>query len=278
MNGATTAAAPAANGSTSAEKPAPPIFTRKGVPIVVPKGPETANNTLYVRNLNEKKSVHYLRRSLQRLFEQFGAILEIHCNKGIRKRGQAWIVFRRTAAAQEAIKELQHHVMDGKPMFIQYAESRSDAVAKKDSSTFEEHRKQRREHKAQKDAEYEAKKKAKQEALAALADKAGAATGGAAPPSAPVIPDELLPPNAILFVQNLPSGTGADVLTELFEKHAGFVEVRLVPSKTDIAFVEYDTEANAGLARVAMNGFVMHGADGDDEDNVRQIRVTYARK
>ncbi|KAJ1984948.1 hypothetical protein H4R33_004205 [Dimargaris cristalligena] len=53
------------------------------------------------------------------------------------------------------------------------------------------------------------------------------------------------PPNKILFLQNLTSEITETMLRELFEKYDGFMEVRLVPGKSDIAFVEYEEESQA---------------------------------
>jgi len=39
-----------------------------------------------------------------------------------------------------------------------------------------------------------------------------------AAPVQPVIADEFLPPNTILFVQNIPVDTPAEEITELFQK------------------------------------------------------------
>ena len=52
------------------------------------------------------------------------------------------------------------------------------------------------------------------------------------------MPDEYLPPNKILFLQNLPETVTKDQLNALFTQYPNLHEVRLVPSKKDIAFVE----------------------------------------
>uniref|UniRef100_A0A0E9X0U2 RRM domain-containing protein n=1 Tax=Anguilla anguilla TaxID=7936 RepID=A0A0E9X0U2_ANGAN len=45
------------------------------------------------------------------------------------------------------------------------------------------------------------------------------------------------------------------MLSMLFNQFPGFKEVRLVPGRHDIAFVEFDTEGQAGVARDALQGF-----------------------
>lgn len=47
-------------------------------------------------------------------------------------------------------------------------------------------------------------------------------------------PDDGLPPNSILFVQNIPKGLDRQVLITLFKQFPGFKEVRFIPSKADI--------------------------------------------
>lgn len=84
------------------------------------------------------------------------------------------------------------------------------------------------------------------------------------------MPDEYLPPNNVLFIQNLPEGTTADDLRDVFSVHPGLLEIRTIPAKKDIAFVEYADEASAGLAKDALHNFKIDGET--------KMKVTYARK
>lgn len=54
-----------------------------------------------------------------------------------------------------------------------------------------------------------------------------------------MVPDEYLPPNKILFLRQIPDDYGVDLLTAIFSRFAGFKEVRTVPGRKGIAFVEY---------------------------------------
>jgi hypothetical protein len=45
------------------------------------------------------------------------------------------------------------------------------------------------------------------------------------------------------------------MLSMLFNQFPGFKEVRLVPGRHDIAFVEFATEIQSGTAREALQGF-----------------------
>lgn len=92
-------------------------------------------------------------------------------------------------------------------------------------------------------------------------------TGGAAA----VIPDEYLPPNKTLFVQNIPDDYDVDGLTALFGRFEGFREVRLVPGRKGIAFVEYEAEAGAISAKERMANIQLG-------DSGQTIKVTYQRQ
>lgn len=84
------------------------------------------------------------------------------------------------------------------------------------------------------------------------------------------MPDEYLPPNKILFVQNLPDDYDVDALTSVFGRFDGFREVRLVPGRRGIAFVEYENEAGAISAKESTAGMQLNGG--------QSIKVTYQRQ
>ena len=97
---------------------------------------------------------------------------------------------------------------------------------------------------------------------------------GAAAPAAPKrpnvqMPDEYLPPNKILFLQNLPETSTKEQLQTLFNQYPNLYEVRLIPTKKDIAFVEYIDEGSAGVAKDALHNFKL---DGENKIKVRRFR------
>jgi RNA recognition motif-containing protein len=90
------------------------------------------------------------------------------------------------------------------------------------------------------------------------------------PPSQPQIPDELLPPNHILFIQHLPTtGSTQQRLQSSFGSFMGFKEVRMIPGRHDIAFVEFESEQEAANAKSSLNGMQIDG---------NMIKVTFSRK
>ena len=83
------------------------------------------------------------------------------------------------------------------------------------------------------------------------------------------MPDEYLPPNRILFLQNLPEDQDVDGLTAIFARFEGFREVRLVPGRKGIAFVEYDAEQGAINAKENTMGMTL---------GAKTMKVTYQRQ
>jgi U2 small nuclear ribonucleoprotein B'' len=68
-------------------------------------------------------------------------------------------------------------------------------------------------------------------------------------------------PSSILFAQNLPADCTAEALGYLFKVHVGFKEVRMVPGKAGIAFIEFDDEIKATTALQSLNGFKLTPTD-----------------
>lgn len=76
------------------------------------------------------------------------------------------------------------------------------------------------------------------------------------------------PPNRVLFAQDVPPG---DALQERCARFAGFVEIRAVPAKPNISFVEFASEQHAAVAVSALHGTVI-------KDGAPPLRLTYAKK
>ena len=111
-------------------------------------------------------------------------------------------------------------------------------------------------------------KATKRPATDALAERP-AKTAKPATTAAGAVPDEYLPPNKILFLQNVPEDVTKDVLTATFSGYPGFREVRTVPARKTIAFVEYENEDGAISAKEGTSGM----AFGE-----KAIKVTFQRK
>ena len=99
----------------------------------------------------------------------------------------------------------------------------------------------------------------------------GAGLKSSNPAAGAVVPEEYLPPNKILFLQNLPEDYDVESLSSIFGAFEGFKEIRLVPGRKGIAFVEYDAEAGAISAKERTAGMVLG-------EECKIIKVVYQRK
>ncbi|KAI2619231.1 RNA-binding domain-containing protein [Hypoxylon sp. NC1633] len=239
--------------------------------------------TVYVRNLDERVKPEALKETLGAIFSEYGTIVDIVAKRNLKAKGQAFVVFDRPEAAALAVEEIQGFELFDKPIHVALARTRSDATVLRTGNReeFELHQRRRM---AEKD---------KKKALEAAEEQKRLKRPGAAPPSgdaprpakaarglkpsAPatggpnaVVPDEYLPPNKILFVQNLPDDYhDIEALTGVFGRFEGFREVRLVPGRKGIAFIEYEAEQGAISAKENTAGMAL---------GEKFIKVTYQRQ
>lgn len=74
------------------------------------------SQTLYVNNINEKVKSDVLKRMLYMIFSQYGKVVDIIAKKGLKLRGQAWVVFQTVSSATNALRGKQGFSFYGKPM------------------------------------------------------------------------------------------------------------------------------------------------------------------
>ncbi|XP_068451770.1 U2 small nuclear ribonucleoprotein B'' [Clinocottus analis] len=213
------------------------------------------NHTIYINNINDKVKKEEMKRSLYALFSQFGQIVDIVATKTAKMRGQAFVVFKELAASTNALRQLQGFPFYNKPMRIQYAKTDSEVIAKV-KGTY-----------GDKDKKKDKKKKALESAPSLLKKPA---PGSAAPVNSNAVQVADNPPNYILFLNNLPEETNEMMLSMLFNQFPGFKEVRLVPGKHDISFVEFESDTQAGVAKDALQGFRITATCA--------MKITYAKK
>ncbi|KAK3101807.1 hypothetical protein FSP39_006504 [Pinctada imbricata] len=235
------------------------------------------NQTIYINNLNEKVKKDELKKSLYAIFSQFGQILDIVAMKTLKMRGQAFVIFKDINSATNALRSMQGFPFYEKPMRIQYSKKDSDIIAKM-KGTFVERPKKPREHepevkKKKKGQQRQAAQQAQREQARVAEQAAQRAPDVAAPapsqPSGPTaIPEQ--PPNQILFLTNLPEETNEMMLSMLFNQFPGFKEVRLVPGRHDIAFVEFENEVQSGAAKDALQGFKITPSNA--------MKISFAKK
>uniref|UniRef100_H2LQ65 U1 small nuclear ribonucleoprotein A n=1 Tax=Oryzias latipes TaxID=8090 RepID=H2LQ65_ORYLA len=211
------------------------------------------NHTIYINNLNEKIKKDELKKSLYAIFSQFGQILDILVARTLKMKGQAFVIFKEINSASNALRSMQGFPFYDKPMRIQYSKTDSDIIAKMKGTYVERERKKE-------------KRKPKPEGTGAK--KAAAAAMMAGVPTAMPVAEN--PPNHILFLTNLPEETNELMLSMLFNQFPGFKEVRLVPGRHDIAFVEFDNEVQAGAARDSLQGFKI--------TQTHAMKISFAKK
>ncbi|KAF9819206.1 hypothetical protein IEO21_02245 [Rhodonia placenta] len=238
--------------------PAPMPGTASVAAPAEPAEPEFISETLYIQNLNEKIKIPVLKASLRGLFKAYGEVLDVVAHSNLRMRGQAFVSFESADVAKKALKEVKGFPLYSKPMQISFARTRSDAVVKKlDAARFEEHKAHRIEQKKSTRYTNPIKRKYRARKMAAELDGPGAVPVSKRPNVQ--MPDEYLPPNKILFLQNLPDSVSKDQLMALFSQYPNLYEVRLIPTKKDIAFVEYMDEGSATVAKDALHNYKLDG-------------------
>ncbi|MDI1486320.1 MAG: hypothetical protein OHK93_005547 [Ramalina farinacea] len=233
-------------------------------------------------NLEERIKPDQLKEALSEIFSEYGNIVDLVAKKNLKAKGQAFVVFDEVEAAEKAIDEVQGFELFDKPMVLDYAKTKSDATVQRQGSTedLEAHKRRRLAEKERKQAA-EAVELAKQlkrpaagvepSVVRPVKAARGAGLKSSNPAAGAVIPEEYLPPNKILFVQNLPDEYGVDGLTAIFGRFEGFREVRLVPGRKGIGFVEYEAEAGAINAKESTAGMNL----GDDN---KPMKVVYQRQ
>ena len=204
------------------------------------------SQTLYINNLNEKIKKDALKKSLYSSMSQYGKVLDIVACRGLKLRGQAWVVFADVAASTNAMRQMQGFPFYDKPMRIAFAKEKSDVVAKKDG-TFKP-----RERKRAAPAPSAPAPDADGAGGAAAPDangEAAAAPAAKPPPAKKPAPEPInMVPSNVLFAQALPDECNDQMLAMLFQQYGGFREVRMVPGKKGLAFIEFQDEMTSSVA------------------------------
>lgn len=176
-----------------------------------------------------------LRKALYAIFSQFGTVIDILAFKTLRMRGQAHVIFKDINCASTAMRSMQGFPFYEKPMRIQFAKDDSDIISKAKGTYVERPRKTLAPKRQKKEVPAPAKK-AKTDGV--LDEPKGGA-----------------PPHKILFLSNLPEDVTEDMIRMVFCPFPGLVDIRLVPGRSDIAFVEFTNEAEATNAKKTLNHF-----------------------
>lgn len=199
-----------------------------------PPLPSDASQTLYIQNLNEKVKLETMKATLGNLFSNYGTVLSVTAHTNMRMRGQAFVSLDNVNAADKARREAHLFPLYGKAMKITFAKSKSDAVVlqevkedgAEESEEFKKHKEDRLEHKKMarrgnvlRRRELEKKIRAKRAAAGEIAEPEKASNSAANKRAQQEMPDEYLPPNKMLFLQNIPDGVGKGELESLFSAY-----------------------------------------------------------
>jgi U2 small nuclear ribonucleoprotein B'' len=176
---------------------------------------EGTNQTLYIKNLNDKVNKNETKRLLYHLFCSYGYILEIQTAKTGKLRGQAFVVFQSQDSAALALRELQGFIFLQKPLQISYSNSESHII-QKIQGTFQYKKITRVQNVPQ------------------------------APKIAPVSEKK------ILKVAGLHPDLTQESLEKLFSQYFGLEEITL---KENFALIKYSTHRSASLALAGLTGF-----------------------
>jgi RNA recognition motif-containing protein len=241
------------------------------------------NHTVYAKNLNDKIKLERMKAALYAAFSQHGKVLEVVMSKARRLRGQAWVTFDDVPSASNALRALNGTVVFDKPLVLQFGKDKADVIAQREG-TFVPREKRKREVKAEPAT-------ASGAASGSAAKKPSHGNGSAPPPP----PPQVTVPNKILFLQDLPESCNKDMLSVLFKQYHGFKvrvavcemadelvrltrrmadgwmqEVRMVPGKKGLAFVEFGDEPQAAIALQGLLGFKLTPTD--------TLKVSFAKK
>jgi RNA recognition motif-containing protein len=226
---------------------------------------DTPHQTIYINNINEKLKKQELTTNLYLLLSQFGHILEVNSGTSFRCRGQAWVVFDKTDAATRAVRAMSGFNFFGKPLRCSFAESKSDTISKIEG-TYKPRPKRVDGKTKNTEVKRETRKRPDSPTQDSKSTKRVAESKSAPEP----MQEDTNPPNKILFVENLPGATTATLLEMLFQQSEGFVEARLIPGKSGIAFVEFGDAFQAEQAKDTLQGFKISGNN--------QMRISYAKQ
>ncbi|TKR83272.1 hypothetical protein L596_016893 [Steinernema carpocapsae] len=194
------------------------------------------SHTIFIKNLYTKIKKTELRKSLYTLFSQFGSIINVLCYRTDQMRSKAHITFKEIGAATTALRSMQGFPFYDRAMTIQFSKEDSDIIAKAKGTYVE------RPKNVPRIADLKQKKPTTRKPANSVSAKEPTFTSTAAL-------------NKILYCSNLTSGTGKNNLQILFSQFPGLQDIRLVPGRSDIAFVEFENETLASTAKEGLNSF-----------------------
>lgn len=232
-----------------------------------------------------------MKQTLEALFTTYGPVLSIVAHRNLRMRGQAFVSFPDVAAASKAKHEVNGFPLYGKSMVrlsllhqrVSFARTKSDSVVEylgkatgSAESALEDYKKARlaqkpikRRRNTTRQRLFERKKAHEQAVARGEVGLLPTRRSTTARTQAHQLPDEYVPPNRILFLQQMPDTVTHAQLMGIFGQLANLYQVRTIPGRTDIAFVEFHDIPSSVAAREATNGYVFPTGE--------HLKVSFAR-
>ncbi|CAB3388293.1 Hypothetical predicted protein [Cloeon dipterum] len=217
-------------------------------------------HTVYVKNLDESVKKEELKKSLYYLFSQFGYIIDIVALKTPKMRGQAFVVFQDINSASNSIRGMQGFLFYKKPLVLSYSKREAEEITRMKVSMPSKKFRQM----------YGADQAAAVAPTPIASEPTDGDTNGKEVDMDVDAPTSSKVANQILFLKNLPEETTSMMLSMLFNQFPGFKEVRLVPNRHDIAFVEFESEGQSAAALTALQGFKITPSNA--------MEISYANK
>ena len=95
--------------------------------------------------MEERIKPDQLKEALTEIFSEYGNVIDLVAKTNLKAKGQAFIVFDGVEAAERAIKEVQGFELFDKPMQLDYAKTKSDAIVQREGNPeeFEAHKRRR---------------------------------------------------------------------------------------------------------------------------------------
>lgn len=242
------------------------------IPIIsaaAPVEPGQPCPTLHISNLNEHIHPRHLIAELERILSPFGEIWSVSVKRKLALRGQAFVEFAEIQSAIKVVQSLQSRTLYGKSMVIRFAKRPSNRTVKKQGGKEGVLQERRERLKERLERQKYPRLTRRQRMAQVMAASATSHPMSMAQPTV-ISPTSMELPNKTVYVQGLPTDASDADLTALFRRYIGFIEFRRVPNRPDLGFVEYETEAQAGVPRQALDRHEMRPG--------RPIRVSFARR
>ncbi|PRQ75035.1 hypothetical protein AAT19DRAFT_14057 [Rhodotorula toruloides] len=251
-----------------------------------------------------------IRRALYALFSTYGRVVDVVHTRAPRMRGTAFVVFRDLASSTAAMRGLDGESFYGRGLRISYAKGTSYAtiaqtegpeavyaiklglrdaneeagnksrltVSGAQKKLIDDRRKEKR---GREDEEEEEEEEDEDEEPQAKKSKQAEEEDDAMEES----DDEEAPaptagqgsePNPILYIEGLPAEVTSEMLSALFQQYPGLSSIRLLPvpvgaaKNSGTAFVSYDSTTQAGVAKEALDGFLV--------DRDAPMKVSWAKR